>query len=157
MRSDRKIWTRLAFVAAALVALAGPATAQSAGQAEAAIRDALAAWERAFNAGDADKVCGLFAGELRYDYRGHPERGFDDICALLQRSLSDRTTQYRYSHAIKEILVSGDLAVVRLIWTLEVKPAGGATATISQEPGMDIFRRQADGSWKIIRYVGYEN
>ena len=23
------------------------------------------------------------------------------------------------------------------------------------EPGMDIFRRQPDGSWKIMRYMAY--
>ena len=28
--------------------------------------------------------------------------------------------------------------------------------TESTEPGMDIFRRQSDGSWKIIRYLAYE-
>lgn len=148
---------RCALAVFALVALAGPAIAQSAGPAETAIRDALTRWTTAFNAGDAAQVCALFAGDLRYDYRGQPERGFDDVCALLRRSLGDRSRQYRYSLEIKEILVAGDLAVVRLTWTLEVKPAGAATGTVSQEPGMDIFRKQADGSWKIIRYIAYEN
>jgi len=148
---------RSALAAFGLIALVGPAWAQSAGADETAIRDALTEWTRAFNAGDTAEVCGLFARDLRYDYRGYPERGFDDICALLQRSLRDRTRQYSYSLEIKEILVSGDLAVVRLVWTLAVKPAGAATGTISQEPGMDIFRRQPDGSWKIVRYIAYED
>ncbi len=38
----------------------------------------------------------------RYDYRGQPERGFEDICGLLRRSLSDRTRHYSYSLEIKE-------------------------------------------------------
>jgi len=143
--------------ALALLASPSPAIAQSGNAAETAIRDVLSKWTSAFNAGDATQVCGLFARDLRYDYRGHPERGFDDICQLLQRSLSDKTRRYAYSLDIKEILVSGDLAVVRLVWTLEVKPAGAATGTISQDPGMDVFRKQADGSWKIIRYNAYEN
>jgi uncharacterized protein (TIGR02246 family) len=146
-----------ALVGFALAALAGPAMGQSGFAPEAAIRDALIKWTKAFNAGDTAAVCGLFARDLRYDYRGHPERGFDDICGLLQRSLGDRTRTYSYSLQIHEILVSGDLAVVRLAWTLEVRPAGATTGTVSQEPGMDIFRRQPDGSWKIIRYIAYEN
>src|SRR5690242_20425351 len=105
MKSDRNILKRLVLVSA-LAAPVGPAVAQSAGPAETAIRDALTRWTTAFNAGDTAQVCGLFARDLRYDYRGHPERGFDDICGLLQRSLGDRTRQYRYSHAIKEIIVS---------------------------------------------------
>jgi ketosteroid isomerase-like protein len=32
-----------------------------------------------------------------------------------------------------------------------------AAETTSVEPGIDIFRRQADGSWKISRYIGYES
>jgi ketosteroid isomerase-like protein len=140
-----------------LITLLGPATAQSSNPAETAIRDALMKWTSDFNAGDREKICGLFAPELRYDYRGHPERRFEEVCGLLQRSLSDRTKIYSYSLQIKEVIVSGDLAVVRLVWTLKVIPIGSANETISEEPGMDIFRKQPDGSWKIIRYIAYEN
>src|SRR3989442_2858022 len=141
---------RSALAAFGLIALLGPAIAQSNSLAETAISDTLIKWTRDFNAGDTVEICGLFARDLRYDYRGHPERGFDDICGLLQRSLSDRSKKYSYSLQIKEILVSGDLAVVRLVWTLKVSPAGAAIETVSEEPGMDIFRKQPDGSWKII-------
>ena len=75
---------------------------------------------------------------------------------LLKRSLSDRSKTYTYSLAIKEILVAGDLAVVRLTWTLKVQRKGYARRHTSDEPGMDIFRRQPDGSWKISRYIAYE-
>jgi ketosteroid isomerase-like protein len=26
----------------------------------------------------------------------------------------------------------------------------------TKEPGLDVFRRQPDGSWKIVRYIAYE-
>jgi hypothetical protein len=32
-----------------------------------------------------------------------------------------------------------------------------AAETTSVEPGIDVFRRQSDGSWKISRYIGYES
>jgi steroid delta-isomerase len=41
------------------------------------------------------------------------------------------------------------------VWTLTVRPAGGDSVT-SREPGIDVFRRQDDGSWKIVRYLSYE-
>jgi ketosteroid isomerase-like protein len=53
------------------------------------------------------------------------------------------------------VLVFGDVAVVRLVWTLTVKQEGGGE-TQSVEPGMDIFQKQPDGSGKIIRYMAYE-
>jgi steroid delta-isomerase len=150
---------RVRFAAAAIVLafLFGSAGSIAETPAETAIRDALTTWARKFNAGDADAVCNLFAPDLRYDYRGFPERGFDEICGLLRRSLSDRAKNYSYSLQIKEVIVAGDLAVVRLIWSLKIVPVGAAKARRSEEPGIDIFRKQPDGSWKIIRYIAYED
>ena len=131
-------------------------TAGSSKTPEAIIRDALEQWTADFNNGKADEICELFAPELIYDYRGHPERNYRDICSLLHRSLADRSKQYRYALKIKEILVSGELAAVRLVWTLTIRSNHGLGSTQSIEPGMDIFRRQPDGSWKIIRFIAYE-
>jgi steroid delta-isomerase len=122
---------------------------------EGAIRAALAKWTEDFNSGKEQAVCALFAADLRYDFRGFPERNYDDICSQLQASLRDETKNYSYSLDIREILVAGDLAVVRLVWTLSTTLGDGREVT-SVEPGMDVFRRQPDGSWKIIRYIAYE-
>ena len=118
--------------------------------AQAGIRAALTQWTADFNAGNADKVCGLFAPDLIAQYRGQPERNYEALCGVLQRSLSDRSKSYQYS------LVTGDLAVVRLVWTLKVRRKDSGAEVSSDEPGMDIFRRQPDGSWKITRYIAYE-
>ena len=139
-----------------LTAVSTPASAQPADAAETAIRTALAQWTIDFNARDASRICDLFAKDLRYDYRGFPERGYEALCGLLHKSLADRTKQFVYSLDIREIIVSGDLAVVRLIWTLEVTIPGTANVVRSKEPGLDVFRRQTDGRWKIVRYIAYE-
>lgn len=136
-----------------LLAAGTPASAQPA--AETAIRTALADWTRDFNARDAARICDLFAVDLRYDYRGFPERDYEALCSLLRRSLADPTKRFAYAHDIREIIVSGDLAIIRLTWTLTVTMPGAA-AVQSKEPGLDVFRRQPDGSWKIVRYIGYE-
>ena len=140
---------------AALVTLAAASTAHTA-DAAADIRTTLEAWAADFNARRVDIVCDLFARDLIAQYRGQPERGYDAQCNLLQRSLADAQKTYRYGLAIKEIIVAGDLAAVRLTWTLAVKPAGAAAETTRDE-GIDIFRRQADGRWRIIRYIAYED
>ena len=139
------------------LAVASAAMAQSDTPAQAAIRRALMQWMEDFNAGRADRVCALFAPDLIAQYRGQPERGYEQLCELLKRSLADRSKSYRYALAIKEILVEGDLAAVRLTWTLQVRGKNAASETSSEEPGLDIFRRQADGSWKISRYIAYES
>src|SRR5258708_22651929 len=146
---------RMPFLAAAFILafLFGQASAQPATSAEAAVRDALMTWTQQFNSGDAGAVCGLFAPDLRYDYRGFPERGFDDICGLLRRSLNDRAKNYSYSLQVKEVIVAEDLAVVRLVWKLETAPVRGAEASVSEQLGIATFRNQPDGSCNIIRYT----
>jgi steroid delta-isomerase len=143
--------------AAGLLALPVVAVSDPASEhAEQQIRRALADWQHTFNAGDTGSVCNLFAPDLRYDYRGFPERGFADICGLLSASLADRSRKYTYDLLIKEVIVSGDFAAVRLVWTLTVKRQGQSVDTVTAEPGLDLFRRQSDGSWKIVRYIAYE-
>ena len=52
-------------------------------------------------------------------------------------------------------MVWGELSVVRLIWTLTVVARDARATETIEEPGIDVFRRQPDGSWKISRYLAY--
>jgi steroid delta-isomerase len=139
----------------ALLLFAAPACSAAAATAEDTIRATLEQWTKDFNAGNADAVCKLFSPELRYDFRGYPERDYEDICTRLHRSLRDSSKRYTYALDIREIIIAGDFAIVRLTWTLTVAlPSGQSVTTV--EPGMDILRKAPDGQWKIIRYLAYE-
>jgi len=119
------------------------------------VESTLTSWMADFNAGKTERICDLFAPDVRADFRGHPTRDHKAVCDLLTQSLTDTSRVYRYALDIKEILVFGDVAVVRLVWTLTIKKKDGGEIK-SVEPGMDVFRRQADGSWRIVRYMAYE-
>jgi steroid delta-isomerase len=141
----------------ALLGVSAAAQSMPPDQAKTDIRSALMRWTADFNARNTGEICDLFAPDLRYDFQGLPERNYDDICRLLHTSLSDAGKRFTYSPpAIKEIIVSGDLAVVRLTWTLTVRKEGTPDDVTSQEIGLDVFRRQPDGRWKIIRYIAFE-
>jgi len=141
----------LAFAVVAL--LTGSALGQD--EADGAIRAALAKWTQAFNGGNAGAACELFDSSLVYDFRGHPTRGREELCEGLVTTLADKSKKFSYALDIEDIQVSGDLAVVRLDWTLTITlPDGRKEVTL--EPGMDVFRRRPDGSWKIVRYIAYE-
>ena len=93
---------------------------------------------------------------LRYDFRGTPERDYNAMCSALHRALGDRSKTLTYSFDIKEIIVSGDMAIVRLVWTSKLSHADSGQVIETKEPGLDVFRRQPDGMWRISRYMAYE-
>jgi ketosteroid isomerase-like protein len=129
---------------------------ESAADVQGQIRTELEKWTQDFNAGNISQVCSLFAPDLISNFRGEPEDTYNSLCANMQLALGDPAKTYHYDLEIKEILASGDLAVVRLVWTLKVSPKNGGPEQTTREPGMDIFRRQPDGTWKISRYMAYE-
>ena len=148
----------ISLLACAACLLAGPSHRAYAADdaARADITAALMQWTDDFNAGRADKVCDLFARDLRADFRGQPERGYEAQCELLRHSLADQARAFSYALAIREILVWGDAAVVRLTWTLTVRDRASGKESTSIEPGLDVFRRERDGRWRIIRYIAFE-
>jgi uncharacterized protein (TIGR02246 family) len=119
------------------------------------IRAALEDWMGAFNRRDVERVCDLFAPDLIADIQGAPRRTYDSLCAGLRRSLNDPGRSLRYGLDLEEILVSGDLAVARLVWTLTIDPQDGSAPTVDRERGLDVYRRQPDGTWKIARFIVY--
>jgi ketosteroid isomerase-like protein len=143
---------RAALIGALLLPLA--ATAARA-DAESDVRAALVRWAADFNTGRVERVCDLFAAELIADIQGIAERDFGAQCETLKRALADRSKTFTYAPDIKEVIVAGDHAVVRLDWTLTIRLAASPDTVTSVETGMDLFRRQPDGSWKIIRFMTF--
>ena len=140
---------------ACLALLVAASAAQADPQAD---RQAIAArlyqWAAAFNARDAAGSCDLFAPDLVSTVPGALEAGRDAVCARLTALLARPGPQLRYSPDIQEIIVSGDTAVVRLVWTLTID--AGAARQTRREAGMDVFRRQPDGRWSIVRFMAFD-
>jgi len=135
--------------------LIAPASAQTV-SAEAQIRAALTQWMADFNAGHADKVCDIFAPSLRADNRGAGERDFDAQCKLLRDVLGDASRSFSYALDLKEIVAEGDMAAVRLVWTLTTRVKATGEVRTVEEQGLDVFGRGSDGSWRILRFMTYE-
>jgi ketosteroid isomerase-like protein len=72
----------------------------------------------------------------------------------LREAARDPEKTFHYSLNVNEILVYGETAIVRLVWTLEIDKDATPKETV-EETAVDIFRHQADGSWKISRYLAY--
>ncbi len=148
----RAIRRRSGFGAIALAAAAclPPAASPPGGSDRAAIERVLRRWPEDFSAKNQAAVCGLFAPNVVLSYPGGPDRGYEALCAQFGRLFATSDKTFRYAAPdIEEIAVERDVAVVRLIWTLSVVDAHGATLESVREKGVDVFARQPDGSWKI--------
>lgn len=147
---------RIALLAAALASAPALAQSSSTQTAEAEIRAAFAQWTDDFNAARADRVCDLFAKDLIAIFRGAPERGFERQCQMLQTALADKARTLRNDLAIREIQVFGDIAIARVVWTQVVRDNASGKEVKTVEPGLDVFRKEPDGRWRIFRYLAFE-
>lgn len=121
---------------------------------EAEIRRRLNQWPHDFNAKKSQEVCGLFAPDLIASYPGTKDRNYDEMCKQLTGILSSIGKTYEYeAPEIEQVIVEHDLAVVRLIWTLKV--TDGSHQEVIKEKGLDVFRCQKDGTWKIAISYAY--
>ena len=114
------------------------------------IRRALNAWPAAWDARDAGAVCDLFAPDAVFVYPGGPDRTYGQACAQFTDLInnSDRSIVYEPPE-IEDVLVEGELAVVRLTWTGTIKGVDGSVLERTKERGLDVFGRQDDGHWRI--------
>lgn len=145
---------RLVLVMLAALAASTPAAGGAPGADEAAIIARLQGWAAAFNARDAAGACDLFAPDLVSIVPDAPPAGKEEVCARLRHALALPGRELRYEPDIREVIVSGDLAVVRLFWELTVRKAGAEPVT-STEAGIDVFMRQPDGRWSISRFIAF--
>jgi ketosteroid isomerase-like protein len=144
-------WLGALMVAA--LAISVPAHADPAAD-EAAIMQRFAIWTAAFNDKDAAGVCDLFAPDLIYSLPELVNGTQATMCGNLAKLFSRTDLKLHYEvPAVHEIIVSGDIAVVRLTWTLTAEAKGVKDTTT--EEGIDIFRRQPDGRWSIARFIAF--
>ncbi len=121
---------------------------------KAAITERLRHWTAAFNAHDDAGICDLFAPDLVYTIPGRLDGSRAALCANLRTLQARPGLQLHYDNPdIREIMVSGDIAVVRLFWTLTTRK--GTDQDVTTEAGMDIFKRQPDGRWSIARFLSF--
>ena len=149
-------WCRRVCWLACVLALTAIGSAQADVETDkAAIAARLQDFAAAFNARDAAGACDIFAPDLVSTMRGRPDNGRDAVCKRMAAALADRSKTMIYAPDIEEIIVSGDLAIVRLVWNV-TETQGGATR-VSKEPGLDVFRRQPDRKWSIARFLAFSN
>jgi steroid delta-isomerase len=114
------------------------------------IRRALEDWVVATNAGRRLQAAKIWTRDLIGWYPGEPDDTYEREMERARR-LEGVKPEMRTELTINEIMVSGDLAVVRDTWTF-IRQTGSGPARSSLR-GFEVWRKQKDGSWKISRWI----
>lgn len=113
------------------------------------VADAVEAFGAALNRGDYSAAVDMMTDDAVYWPDAAAEIGKADALAAYDRLAGYRV---RASFPIKEILLSGDLALVVAHEYFRLEPrAGGDPIEINGRRAFSVWQRQADGRWKNSR------
>lgn len=115
----------------------------------------FANWTAAFNRKDLAGSSDLFSKDVTADYQGVPQKNYESLRAGFKKFFADEQRQYSYRYKVHNVYREGDLAAVRITWYLTTSEHD-KPPSITEDQGMDVFRRESDGRWRIVNYIAHE-
>jgi ketosteroid isomerase-like protein len=131
---------------------ADPAGADAA-DAEGQIRKSLAEWTAAANRRDAAGMAEVWAPGVVGWFPEAPLFGDDEARRVAGAPPGGEKPYSTFALTIDEMLVSGDLAVVRDIWVESRHFSGPAAMADREIRSFEVWKPQPDGRWKIVRWI----
>jgi uncharacterized protein (TIGR02246 family) len=116
---------------------------------EQAIRDVVATWMRATQAGDGQTILSLMTDDVVFLRPGHPPMRKAEFAAGLRAQAQGSAPRFEGQSEIQEVQVTGDWAFMWSNLTVTVYPQGGAPSTRKGNT-LTVFRKQ-DGKWMLAR------
>ncbi len=114
---------------------------------ERAIRDLVATWMKASEAGDVNTVLSLMADDVIFMVPGREPFGKEAFRAASEAMKGIRLTG---TSNIREIKVLGDWAYIRNYIEMTIMPSDG-TATQRRGYTLSILHKQSSGKWVLWR------
>jgi uncharacterized protein (TIGR02246 family) len=114
-----------------------------------AIKDTGPAFDKAWNAGDAEALAsGYTVDAITLDPNRPATVGNDAIRASLQKYFDQFSDENRI--LVEDVRVSGDLAVARGTQETKSSLKAGGYSVLDKSKWVTAFQRQPDGSWKAF-------
>src|SRR3954452_10395305 len=114
---------------------------------ERAIRELVATWMTASQAGDVDTVLGLMTDDVVFTVPGREPFGKEEFAAA---SGGMKGMRMDASYDIRELVVVGDIAYLRNHLAVAMAPPGGAPVRRAGYT-LTILRKGPDGRWRLAR------
>jgi len=105
---------------------------------------------------DIDLTMKVFAPEVIGVGRTSVDRSYQDIKDSILSDFSSENLYYEYTYKIRELLVEGNIAIARVIWTLKTTDTeSNEVIQMREEVSMDIFK-YVDNQWLVTRFIVYD-
>ncbi|HZN46337.1 MAG TPA: SgcJ/EcaC family oxidoreductase [Ramlibacter sp.] len=114
------------------------------------IRDLVATWMAATQAGDVDTVLGLMTDDVVFLVPGRPPMGKAEFAAAARAQASGAAPRFDGSSDIQEIQVAGDWAWLWSRLRVVVTPADGSPRQQREGHTLTVLRRE-QGRWLLAR------
>jgi ketosteroid isomerase-like protein len=127
----------------------GALLAQGSGTDAAILRGLIDQTARSINAHDPDGVMAHYSKDIIVSYPGVADTTYD-LFDRTYRQMMNPSIITRTVPTVDEIVVSGDLAMIRMQWstTITDKASGNTSSRVAKD--LQIWRRE-HGSWKFYR------
>lgn len=128
-----------------------PSTAEK--QTEADVRAEFARWTEAYKKHDLAGTMRIFDPGVSFAFQGGPDAGYAELERGYAAEFKTNSTA-EWVGSIDEVQASGDLAPEFSTWKL-IDHRDGKETVLEHNRGVDLFRRNAQGEWRIIRSLNY--
>jgi methylmalonyl-CoA/ethylmalonyl-CoA epimerase len=104
---------------------------------------------KAINAHDADGIMAHYSKDVLVSYPGVPDTTYDVFDRTYRQMLAPSIVTSTVP-TIDEILVSGDLATIRMLWRTTITDKASGRTSSRQAKDLQVWRRER-GAWKFFR------
>ncbi len=119
------------------------------------IKNRVKEWADYFNSRNLEKVKEIYADDYLASYPNQPNQDLNLTLESFNHLFQNNFLEMKMSFKILEIESGGDLAYVRLNQVSEVKPKNAKQPQYGEDTGIQIWKKQPNGEWKLSRSVMY--
>jgi ketosteroid isomerase-like protein len=115
------------------------------------LREKIRKSGEAFNNVDSDAIIAPYARDVVLSYPGVPDMGYETLAKAYAGLRDRKDVVEKTSPTIEEILVSGDLGIIRVMWNTSTTEVATGRQSSRQMKDLQVWRREKDGTWMFIR------
>ena len=119
------------------------------GKDEQAIRNLVATWMEATNAGDVARIVPLMADDVLFLTPGGPPFGRDAFVAGFTAFAQQQ--RINCTGELEEVVVAGDMAYARARLAVSITPRNGGETSYLAGFTLGVYRKTPDGRWVLAR------